>query len=69
MITGDFPATARAIAEKCGIIRKGKQSLILEGSEFNKRIRDAEGEVGLKQLQVFVNTVNIVFRRKNLART
>ena len=47
MVTGDFPATARAIAERCGIITKGDHYLLLEGSEFNKRIRDSEGQVGV----------------------
>ncbi len=37
--------TARSIATKCGIIRPGEDFLVLEGKEFNKRIRDSKGEV------------------------
>ena len=47
MVTGDFPATAQAIAEKCGIITRGDRSLLLEGTDFNKRVRDSEDKVGV----------------------
>jgi len=40
MVTGDNINTARAIATKCGIIRPGDEFLVLEGKEFNKRVRD-----------------------------
>ena len=40
MVTGDNINTARAIATKCGIIKPGDNYLVLEGKEFNKRIRD-----------------------------
>jgi len=41
MVTGDNINTARAIATKCGIISgKNPNELVLEGKEFNKRIRD-----------------------------
>uniref|UniRef100_A0A1B6DUL5 Calcium-transporting ATPase n=1 Tax=Clastoptera arizonana TaxID=38151 RepID=A0A1B6DUL5_9HEMI len=45
MVTGDNINTARSIASKCGILRNGDDYLILEGKEFNRRIRDANGEV------------------------
>ncbi|OTF77092.1 plasma membrane calcium-transporting ATPase 3-like protein [Euroglyphus maynei] len=45
MVTGDNVNTARSIATKCGIVKPGEDFLILEGKEFNKRIRDARGEV------------------------
>jgi P-type Ca2+ transporter type 2B len=45
MVTGDNIDTARSIAIKCGIIRPGDDFLILEGKEFNKRVRDKNGEV------------------------
>lgn len=45
MVTGDNVNTARSIAIKCGIVTPGEDWLILEGKEFNKRIRDANGEV------------------------
>lgn len=45
MVTGDNLATARSIAMKCGILSPSKEFLIIDGKEFNKRIRDAEGDV------------------------
>ncbi|XP_047540844.1 plasma membrane calcium-transporting ATPase 2 isoform X4 [Vanessa atalanta] len=45
MVTGDNVNTARSIAVKCGILKPTDDFLILEGKEFNKRIRDANGEV------------------------
>jgi len=45
MVTGDNVNTARSIAAKCGILRPGDDFLILEGKEFNVRIRDSSGEV------------------------
>lgn len=46
MVTGDNINTARSIASKCGILKPGDDFLILEGKEFNRRIRDSSGEVG-----------------------
>eukprot|EP00092_Neocalanus_flemingeri_P023062 GFUD01024998.1.p1 GENE.GFUD01024998.1~~GFUD01024998.1.p1 ORF type:complete len:1170 (+),score=183.45 GFUD01024998.1:429-3938(+) len=40
MVTGDNINTARAIATKCGIIKPGDNYLVLDGKEFNKRVRD-----------------------------
>ncbi|XP_058801583.1 plasma membrane calcium-transporting ATPase 2 isoform X2 [Phymastichus coffea] len=45
MVTGDNINTARSIAIKCGIVKPNEDFLILEGKEFNRRIRDAHGEV------------------------
>lgn len=45
MVTGDNVNTARSIATKCGIFKTGEDWLVLEGKEFNQRIRDASGEV------------------------
>ena len=45
MVTGDNVNTARSIASKCGIIQPDDDGLVLEGKEFNRRIRDASGEV------------------------
>lgn len=45
MVTGDNVNTARSIAMKCGIIKPNEDFLILEGKEFNQRIRDANGDV------------------------
>ena len=45
MVTGDNVETARAIAQKCGIITRGDGYLVLEGKEFKKKITDSKGEV------------------------
>ncbi|KAK3932602.1 Plasma membrane calcium-transporting ATPase 3 [Frankliniella fusca] len=45
MVTGDNINTARSIAMKCGIIKPGDDFLILEGSDFNRKIRDTNGDV------------------------
>ncbi|XP_026673717.1 plasma membrane calcium-transporting ATPase 2 isoform X6 [Ceratina calcarata] len=45
MVTGDNINTARSIAMKCGILKPNEDFLILEGKEFNRRIRDSNGEV------------------------
>lgn len=45
MVTGDNLNTARSIATKCGIVKPNEDFLILEGKEFNRRIRDSSGEV------------------------
>ncbi|XP_006822455.1 plasma membrane calcium-transporting ATPase 3 [Saccoglossus kowalevskii] len=43
MVTGDNVNTARSIASKCGILKPGEDFLVLEGKEFNRRIRDNYG--------------------------
>lgn len=45
MVTGDNLNTARSIAQKCGILEPNSEFLVLEGKEFNKRIRDSSGKV------------------------
>jgi len=45
MVTGDNINTARSIAGKCGILKPGDNSLIMEGKEFNRRIRDSNGKI------------------------
>ncbi|XP_046853514.1 plasma membrane calcium-transporting ATPase 1-like [Xenia sp. Carnegie-2017] len=40
MVTGDNVATARSIATKCGILTSTDEFLVMEGKQFNKRIRD-----------------------------
>lgn len=39
MVTGDNVNTARSIATKCGILKPGENFLVLDGPEFNRRIR------------------------------
>ena len=45
MVTGDNVNTARSIAIKCGILTPGMDYLIIDGKEFNRRIRDGNGDV------------------------
>ena len=45
MVTGDNVNTARSIAQKCGILEPNSDFLVLEGKDFNKRIRDSSGKV------------------------
>ena len=56
MVTGDNINTATSIAMKCGIINPGDNYLILESKDFNKRIRDENGQVQQELLdQVWPN--------------
>jgi len=50
MVTGDNVNTARSIAIKCGIIEPHKDMLVLDGKEFNRRIRNSKGEIEQKKL-------------------
>ena len=45
MVTGDNVNTARSIAMKCGILKPNDDFLVIEGKEFNRRIRDETGQV------------------------
>lgn len=45
MVTGDNINTARSIAMQCGIVKPGEDFLIIEGPDFNERIRDANGKI------------------------
>ena len=55
MVTGDNINTARAIATKCGIIKPGDNSLVMEGKEFNRLIRDANDNVSHFNLLTRIN--------------
>ena len=55
MVTGDNVNTARSIAYKCGIIQPGDDGLVMEGKEFNNRIRGADGEACLPLLKASVD--------------
>jgi len=49
MVTGDNINTARSIARKCGILSDDDPNdLVIEGREFNSRIRDQDGVIRQK---------------------
>jgi len=51
MVTGDNINTARSIATKCGILSDDDENnLVLEGRDFNTRIRDENGTIRQKLL-------------------
>jgi len=50
MVTGDNVNTARSIAAKCGIIEPHKDMLVLDGKEFNRRIRNSKGEIEQRRI-------------------
>lgn len=54
MVTGDNINTARSIAAKCGIVKPNEDFLILEGKEFNRRIRDSNGDVSCLQCAISI---------------
>jgi Ca2+ transporting ATPase len=43
MVTGDNVITAKAIAKTCGILTNIVNEDIMDGTEFNRRIRDKNG--------------------------
>ncbi|KAL5013629.1 hypothetical protein ScPMuIL_007899 [Solemya velum] len=56
MVTGDNVNTARSIALKCGILEPNSNFIVLEGKEFNRRIRGEDGEVSQELFdKVWVN--------------
>ena len=57
MVTGDNKDTAMAIAEKCGIIRSGCRHMVMEGKEFNMKIRNYAGQVCLCRCKYIITHV------------
>ncbi|BFZ10933.1 hypothetical protein BsWGS_13969 [Bradybaena similaris] len=62
MVTGDNVNTARSIASKCGILRPGEEGLVLEGKEFNRRVRDQTGEVSQELMDKVWPTLRVLAR-------
>ena len=50
MVTGDNVVTARSIAVKCGILNPNSDFLVLDGKEFNQKIRKPNGDVSQELL-------------------
>ena len=55
MVTGDNINTARSIATKCGIIKPSDDFLVLEGKEFNTRVRGPDGEVSHSLTSIYAS--------------
>mmetsp|Transcript_16664 Transcript_16664/g.65081 ORF Transcript_16664/g.65081 Transcript_16664/m.65081 type:complete len:961 (-) Transcript_16664:40-2922(-) len=49
MVTGDNVTTARSIARKCGLVKEGDGSLIMEGPQFRKRVVRSDGEINQEE--------------------
>jgi len=65
MVTGDNLATARAIAVKCGILKpENSDFLVLEGEEFNRRVKDEEGKVNQEKLDEVWPQLGVLARSK-----
>jgi len=65
MVTGDNLATARAIAVKCGILKpENSDFLVLEGEEFNRRVKDEEGKVDQEKLDEIWPQLGVLARSK-----
>jgi Ca2+ transporting ATPase len=62
MVTGDNINTARSIALKCGIVTPGDNSIIMEGREFNQRIRDESGEISQSLLDEIWPNLRVLAR-------
>ncbi len=62
MVTGDNINTARSIAIKCGIIKPNTDFLVLESKDFNKLIRDKNGEVQQHLLDMVYPKLRVLAR-------
>ena len=62
MVTGDNVVTARSIAVKCGILTPNSEFMVMDGKEFNKRIRTPNGEVSQEKLDAVWPTLRVLAR-------
>jgi len=62
MVTGDNVNTARSIARSCGIISPNDDFLVLEGKEFNERIKDSNGEVSQEKVDAIWPKLRVLAR-------
>jgi Ca2+ transporting ATPase len=62
MVTGDNVNTARSIAMSCGIIKPNDNFLVMEGREFNERVRDAQGNVSQDKLDAIWPNLRVLAR-------
>lgn len=62
MVTGDNVNTARSIARNCGIISANDDFLVLEGKEFNQRIKNEQGEVCQEKVDLIWPKLRVLAR-------
>ncbi|XP_038068879.1 plasma membrane calcium-transporting ATPase 2-like isoform X2 [Patiria miniata] len=62
MVTGDNVNTARSIATKCGILLPNENFLVMEGKEFNRKIRDRFGKVQQRLLDKIWPNLRVLAR-------
>jgi calcium-translocating P-type ATPase len=66
MVTGDNINTARSIANACGILKPGTDCLVLEGKEFNVKIRDSNGQISQQKLDLIWPNLRVLARAQPL---
>ena len=62
MVTGDNVNTARSIARACGIIGVNDDFLVMEGKEFNQRIKNENGEVNQEKFDAVWPRLRVLAR-------
>jgi len=62
MVTGDNVNTATAIATKCGILDPESDFVVMEGREFNKAVRDAQGKIQQDKVDEIWPTLRVLAR-------
>jgi len=62
MVTGDNINTARSIARSCGIIGVNDDFLVMEGKEFNERVKDAQGNVVQEKVDLIWPRLRVLAR-------
>jgi Ca2+ transporting ATPase len=62
MVTGDNISTARSIARKCGIIGASDDFLVMEGKEFNERVKDEHGNVVQEKVDLIWPRLRVLAR-------
>nr|CAB3224470.1 plasma membrane calcium-transporting ATPase 3 [Phallusia mammillata] len=62
MVTGDNVNTARSIATKCGIINPTEDILVIDGKEFNRRIRDSAGVIKQQKIDAIWPRLRVLAR-------
>jgi len=62
MVTGDNINTARSIARACGIIGVNDDFLVMEGSEFNERVKDKNGNVVQEKVDLIWPRLRVLAR-------